>query len=1009
MSSNTFSSEYLQSELPAIQILQQLGYTYIDWCSLNRDISTVILEDDFLASIQRLNPWIDSSNLSKVLKILTTPKETETLKINQDFLTDFVKWISLPQDLWNWKKNQTVKIFDFQNPQNNTFKVINQFKVRLKEKIWIYEKNIPDIVVFINWIPIWVIECKAPTVENALKKWIEQIQRYHNEIPRLFWYSNINISCAGSSGLLYGTTNTPIQYFQQWKTFYPYETKEQSIEKIKNIDSPTPQDLALFSIFDKDNILDLLQNFTVFEFENQKLIKKICRYQQFQAVRKIAERVIKRDENGWVIWHTQWSWKSLTMLFTALKLKRISQLNNPTIVIITDRNNLDWQISWTFTNAWFENPIHINGKWTSKTQQLMNELKNSQWKTIITTIQSFQSDEEYPLLSDRDDIIVCVDEAHRTQYWLWLNQKWKLWFAGNMRKALPNAFFIAFTWTPIEKSSLQNTKKVFGSYIDTYKISDAVADGATVPIKYELRYATQELDIWNFEDEFNFLFAWFSDEEKKLIRAKYWTKKDLMETPERIKAIVKDIIKHFKEKIAPNWYKWMIVTTSRENCIKYKKFFDELSDIQTLVVISWDNNDSEEMKKFHLTKEQEDWYVGKNWTFHDPQNPIQLLIVKDKLLTWFDSPIVQVMYLDALLQEHTLLQAIARTNRNCTLDMDWQKFKKTYWLVVDYAWIWWYLTKALEMFDNNDISQDEIMIDQNKDISILEEKLEDIKDFFHSSYLTDNNSLEDYLQVFEDEKLRAKFKDKLKSFNETLDELLPNNDLIDKYWKDIRLLTQIAFAVKERFREAKESYALEEAWAKVKKLIDEYVRSFGVKIIVSEVDILDIDFKNRLKQIWTEKWQASELRAQLKNIININIWNENPVLFKSLSEKLNEIIKQVKDWVISIKQELEEYYKIRDKIIETENEKKDLSMKNWEYAIYTFLRDINCDDKEVVKEISDELQKLCVSDWIDKESAIKDISKYLKRELYKLWFENKEQLEIKTNELLEIVKLNYAR
>jgi len=173
--------------------------------------------------------------------------------------------------------------------------------------------------------------------------------------------------------------------------------------------------------------------------------------------------------------------------------------------------------------------------------------------------------------------------------------------------------------------------------------------------------------------------------------------------------------------------------------------------------------------------------------------------------------------------------------------------------------------------------------------------------------------------------------------------------------------------------------------------------------------VLDIDFKNRLKQIWTEKWQASELRAQLKNTIEIKIWNENPVLFKSLSEKLNEIIKQVKDWVISIKQELEEYYKIREKIIETENERISLWMSKWEYAIYTFLREINYDDIKLAKEIWDEVNVLCISDWMDKDSAIKEISKYLKRKIYSLWFENKDQLEIKTNELLEIVKLNYAR
>lgn len=1009
MQNNNFSSEYLQSELPAIEILEELWYEYIDGRSLNRDTNSIILEDVFIDNIKRLNDWISEDNIKKVVRILNTPKNTDLMLVNKEIYEYFSKWISITQDLWKWNKNYTVKLFDYDNLLNNDYKVINQFKIKMREKIGIQENDIPDVLVFVNWIPLWVLECKAPTIENALKKWINQLERYQNEIPKLFWYANMLISCAGTSGLLYWTTQTPASYYLYWKTLYPFSSKEEAKQNIKSIKSPTPQDLAIYSIFHKENFLDILRNFTIYETENQRLIKKVPRYQQFQAVRKIAEKVIKRDEDGWVVWHTQGSGKSLTMLYTALKLKRLKDLNNPTILIVTDRNNLDTQISWTFLNAWFENPIHITNSWNSKTENLKKELSSSDGKTIITTIQSFQDKEDYPLLSDRENIIVCVDEAHRTQYGLWLNKSGNLWFAGNMRKALPNAFFIAFTGTPIEKTQLKNTKKVFGSYIDTYKITDAVQDWATVSVKYELRFPGLVLDETNFEDDFEFLFWYLSDDEKKVLKQKYGSKKDLISAPERIKSIAKDIIRHYRERIEPNGFKAMVVASSRENAVMYKKFLDELNWPESVVIISWDNNDSEDLKRFHISKETEDSYTSKNGRFNSSKDPLKFIIVNQKLLTWFDAPICQVMYLDNLLKEHELLQAIARTNRNCTIEIDGNKIKKTYWLVVDYAWIWSYLTEALEMFDNSDVKEGEILESIDKDEEKLQEKYLEIKSFFKDNWLENNNELEDYLELFENERLRGEYKELIKDFNYFLDELLPNNDLIEKYKTDLQFFIKLSFAIKERFRETKDEYALEEAWMKVKKLINDYIRSFWVKVIVDEVDILDIDFKNRLKQIWTKKWEVSELREQLKNVLNINISKENPVLYKTLAEKLNKIINDVKEWIMDIKDELDEYYKIRDKIIEANEERKSLDIDRPLYAIYSFFKSEGIESIEIVKNIYSGLEKLLVIWWVDKESSIKDIQKYLKIKLYELGFEKKEELEKSVNEIIEILKLNYAK
>lgn len=1002
------SSEYLQSEEPAIKLLWELGYDFFEGETLDRPLSSVILEDDLVKSIKNLNEWISEDNIKTVIKQITTPKNTDLMLINQEMAMNFIKGIPVQQDIWMGKKNQTVRIFDFENPENNTYKVVNQFRVKMKENIGIYEKDIPDLVVFVNGIPLSIIECKAPTVENALKKGIDQLARYQREIPKLFWYANMLVSCAGSSGLLYGTVGTPASYYAFWKTNYPYENTDEVKKNIKTIKSPTPQDITLFSMFDRGNFLDILQNFTVFENENQKLIKKVCRRQQFQAVRKMTERLLDRKENGGIVWHTQGSWKSLTMVYSALKVKRIKELENPTIVIVTDRNNLDNQISWTFQNVGFENPIQIKASGLSKTKNLMKELKNSEGKTILTTIQSFQSDDDYPLLDDRKNIIVFVDEAHRTQFGLWITMSWKMGYAGNMRKWLPNAFFVAFTGTPIEKEGLQNVKKVFGSYIDMYKLSDAVADGATVSVKYELRYAIQSLDKENFDKGYSFIMWWLDKEEQDEIKKKYWTTQDIVETPERIKAVAMDIIQHYREKIEPNWYKAMIVASSRHACILYKKYLDEFNAPDSVVIISWSNNDTEDLKKCHLTKEQEDAIVGKNWTYHEPNNPLKILIVNEKLLTGFDAPICQVMYLDSLLKEHTLLQAIARTNRNCTIEKGDQKFKKTYGLVVDYAGIGSYLTQALEMFDNAEMSQDDVLFSQSKDLGILDERLEQIKGFFKENWIKEQSDLEDYLAVLEEESLRAKFKEYWKSFNETLDELLPNNEIIETYGKDIKQLAVLTNAMRERFRELKNQYLIEEMGAKVKKLIDDYVRSFGVKVVVSEVDILDIDFKNRIKNFGSDKGQASEFRNQLKNIISTKVGVENPTLAEKLSEKLNRIIHEVHEGIMDIKKELEEYQIIRDEMLSAYEEQKNKKMNNLTYAIFTYLKEQGINQDEASKDITDWLKPLCVVDWISKIDAIKDIKVYLKKKLYTLGFENEEKRWESINEILEIMKLQYA-
>lgn len=456
--------------------------TYLDGRKLNKEPQQFYLLDILRRKIQEINPWLDDVGLNKAVREITVVQAASLIEANELLYYKLVNYTSFKQDLGFGKKSQTVKLIDFDKPENNDFTVVSQFYIKNNDFT-----IIPDLVVFINGIPLAVLECKSPNLQDPIEEAISQLFGYREKNESFFYPNQILVALARYKAT-YASTFSPARYFLEWKKPYPLNERELASWLGKEGQELSEQDILLYSLFSKENFLDILRSYIVFETENNNLLKKLCRYNQYIASNKILER-IKEGEGG-VIWHTQGSGKSLTMTYTALKIRRIEKvpgtsLENPCILIVTDRNDLDDQISGTFNNCDFPNPVQVES-----VKQLKEELKttNPAGKTLFTTIQKFvtKNGEIYPELTRSENIIVFADEAHRSQYGNKSDTKDSLGWATNMRTAIPNAFFIGFTGTPIDKKG-KSTCREFGTYIDKYLPKQSIADGATVQIKYQAR------------------------------------------------------------------------------------------------------------------------------------------------------------------------------------------------------------------------------------------------------------------------------------------------------------------------------------------------------------------------------------------------------------------------------------------------------------------------------------------------------------------------------------------
>lgn len=487
------------SEKPAIEQLKRLKYDYVHGDELDPELKDycerssrreVVLTTRLKKKLAEINPHLTEESIDKAVRKVTHIQAEGLMEANQRFHQDLISGISIDQDIGARRQKQTVRFIDFDDPENNEFLAVNQFWVKGPE-----ETDRPDIVIFINGIPLVVIECKNPVAKHiGISEAIRQLKRYQEEIPQLFHTDQICIAL-NLFGARYGTIFSDEEFYHEWKhrgdEKLPNMADHPTVKEMLRLglikdedlsDSPTPQEVLIAGILNKKNLFDIIQNFIVFEQERGRTVKKVCRYQQFTAVNKILERVTKEDEKRGIIWHWQGSGKSLTMLFAAVKLRREEKkLKNPIILVVTDRIDLDDQISKAFRNCHFPNPIQIREKGGTH-RRLYELLRYDVGQTILATVFLFRKPLDRPL-SEAENIIVLTDEAHRTQYGF---------FALNMRRALPNASLFAFTGTPLDKRD-RNTYRHFSPpgerYLDYYTIRNAEDDRQIVPVRYESRLA----------------------------------------------------------------------------------------------------------------------------------------------------------------------------------------------------------------------------------------------------------------------------------------------------------------------------------------------------------------------------------------------------------------------------------------------------------------------------------------------------------------------------------------
>ena len=906
------SDELDKVELPALEQLQSLGWSYVEDARLSPDESDergsfkdVVLEKRLTASIQRINPWISGENLRRVVGDLTNTPYPNLIEANQSIWNTINQCVSVMQDVGKGNKGQTVHIIDFENPDNNAFLCTNQFKVS-----GVNQNIIPDILLFVNGLPLAVIECKSPYITNPMETGIDQLLRYANRrnpthdegAEKLFHYNLMMISTHRDKARV-GTITSRMEHYLEWKDPYPL-----SVEQVGS--AAESQDVLIAGLFSKESFLDILQNFTVFEPVDGRIIKKIPRYQQFRAVHKTIERIktgkSRKDKSG-VIWHTQGSGKSLTMVFLTVKMRRDLELRDHKLVFLTDRTQLDNQLTTTFTNAQSETVRRADSVRTLK-----DFLATDVSDIVTTMVQKFQENAdnfEFPVLNESDKIIILVDEAHRTQYGT---------LGAAISIALPNAPRIAFTGTPLIKS--QKTTNTFGPYIDTYTIEEAVKDGATVQILYEGREPAVRVTGDSLDSLFDDYFEDRTDDEKAAIKMRFGRDKAVLEAPQRIRRVCMDIVKHYREHIQPNGFKAMIVTSSRNAAIIYKEQLDKLEAPQSAVIISGDHNDKKRFWK-HTSGTKHKKQIEN---FKRPMGPgegqsdLSFLIVKDMLLTGFDAPIAQVMYLDRKLSDHTLLQAIARVNRT-----NKNKFRG---YIVDYYGLSDYLTEALEMFSTEDVKgalinlKDEIPKLKNSHTRVLK----------HFDGL-DLDKIDTCILSLEDEVKRQTFQTDFQIFSRQMDIILPD-PVAAPFLKDLKQLGKISVCARNRYRD--EQLDIASAGEKVRELIEEHVYSTGVDPKIPPVDLLAADYKEQLSQHKSSRSKASEIENAIKHHIKIKL-DEDPEYYKNLSERLKDIIrKHEKKWDELVQLLL----KLRDSI-ETDHQTQadELGLSSTELPFYNIM------------------------------------------------------------------------
>ena len=879
----------------SINLLQSLGYKFIsreeNLKLRSGKTSEVLFREILTQKLGEINGYeykgkrykFSQSNVLKAVDELAGVSLNEGLMVANERITNLLLLgTSLEENLEDGtRRSFSFKFIDFENLQNNDFYVTEEFEVSRVNQGEAQKHRRPDLVLFINGIPIVVIELKKSSVsfENGIKQ-LEKEQG-KEEIAHLFKYIQLTIAANGS-GARYGTTGTPFKFYSVWKEQDEVKAKE-SLKSLINCREVSTLDMTLFALLSKDRLLRLVRHYIVFD----KKMKKVCRYQQFFAIEETLKRVSAKKDGaraGGLIWHTQGSGKSLTMVMLTKLLKQI--YINSKIIVVTDRIDLDGQIHETF-----ENTDTTAGR-ASSGSDLIEKLQSGV-SVITTLVHKFEKVKNQKVVIRDGDIFVLVDESHRTQ-------------GGDlhkaMKKALPLACYIGFTGTPLLKRE-KNSFAKFGGEIHRYTIDDAVKDGAVLPLLYEGRYVGQEvLDPEGLTRKFDLISRELGDEAKRDLQQKWARFERVASSEQRLELIAVDINEHIKKTLKKSGFKAMLATQRKYDAIKYHEIFEEFGEIKSAYVIS--SNEHEELEGGHKEYVVKAWqetikgygseeaylkYVKDEFIYGDE---IDLLIVVDKLLTGFDAPRASTLYIDKQLKEHNLLQAIARVNRLYD--------GKDYGYIIDYRGLLGELDQALTSyaslsgFDPEDITG--AVIDVRSEIIKAKTYYTHLDDLFSGVKFKDD--LESYVAVLEDVQKRDDFKEWLSQFARAFKLALSSEKIYDilseeeikAYKQRVKFYNELRKAVQLRYHEACDFGKYE---VQMQKLLDTYVSAKEVNELTKLVNIFETEFGDEVQRVEGKNAKADTIISAVSAVVKEKM-DSNPAFYKSIAQQIQDIIDEYK-------------------------------------------------------------------------------------------------------------------
>ena len=999
-----------------LQLLQNLGYAYHHGYDLQpegkdqerENFGEIVLKDRLQQAIHRLNPTIPADALNQAQREIFNIASSDLPNNNEIFHKYLTEGITVEYQKNGETRGEPVNLIDWHNIDNNEFLVVNQFTV-----IEDNHNRRPDLVIFINGLPLVVIELKNAVDEKAnLRAAYNQLQTYKREIPSLFTYNALLVISDGLSARA-GSLTADFNRFSAWKT--PTDENSTVAERSRS----NELEILTDGLLNKQTLLDLIRHFTVFEKTRSEdlntgivsitTIKKIAAYHQYYAVNKAVESIVKAssqtgDRKGGVIWHTQGSGKSLSMVFLAGKLVLNQSLNNPTVVMLTDRNDLDDQLFDTFAGC--QQLLRQDPQQADNRDRVRQLLNTNSGGIIFTTVQKFSpADGEsiYPQISDRANIIVLADEAHRSQYGFTAKQvdikdeegnvtgkATRYGFAKYIRDALPNACFVGFTGTPIEQND-KNTPAIFGDYIDIYDISQAVADGATVPIYYESRLVKVDLDETGRQllDELDEDLSFEDLSTTQQAKANQTRIEAIVGSTQRLQQIAQDIVTHFEARQQVNKGKAMIVTMTRRIAVNLYDAIvnlrpdwhsDDLTTGKIKVVFTASASDEGNLVKHHTNKANRQTLAQR---LKDPENSLELVIVCDMWLTGFDAPCLHTMYIDKPLKSHNLMQAIARINRVF--------HEKTGGLIVDYLGLAAELKKALAFYSQSG-GKGALALDQDVAVGLMLAKLEIVEqimaDFAYEHYFDSTtgeklNILKNAANYVADPTIKDRFFSELNALSKAHSLAVPHPEAIAASEK-ISFFQAIQASLRKLTGEGEggnlSNHDIETA---IRQVVDQALVSDAVINIFDEagikspdISIISDEFMAEVRGMEHQNLAVELLQKLLKDEIKASS-RTNIVQSRKLADLLDDALRRYRNQVITVPDVLEELLNMAKETKAAQARGEALKLEPYELAFYDALaqnpsaQDVMGVDKlrELAIVLCDRIRKNASIDWNLKESV----------------------------------------